>query len=338
MNNKIYEKAKKRFLNGDSMIKISKDMGINRKKLSFKLRQDGIKTSKNTLNKDYTTIDKNNPNKKYDYDGELAKKILKEYTKHKKTAVEIAEEHPPSASTVRRILRYHSVDTSYDVKRYRKYKLNEKKFENIDNEHKSYWLGFLYADGYIKYDTHHIIELVLQWRDKNHIEKFKNFLEFSGNIKKKNVKLNNNNYKAAKLSICSKKLVMDSYRKGLINNKSEYIRLPPFLDNKLIRHFIRGYIDGDGSITKTKDNRIILEIIGNKDFLYDINSHLKENIYIDNKNKLIEEGKAFGLKYSSQKQIKKIYEYLYKPSNIYLERKEEKLASLVRNNQLRLSF
>ena len=76
MNNKIYEKAKKRFLNGDSMIKISKDMGINRKKLSFKLRQDGIKTSKNTLNKDYTTIDKNNPNKKYDYDGELAKKIL----------------------------------------------------------------------------------------------------------------------------------------------------------------------------------------------------------------------------------------------------------------------
>ena len=30
------------------------------------------------------------------------------------------------------------------------YNYNEKYFETIDSEHKAYWLGFLYADGYVE--------------------------------------------------------------------------------------------------------------------------------------------------------------------------------------------
>ena len=32
----------------------------------------------------------------------------------------------------------------------KKYTVNENYFENIDNEEKAYWLGFLYADGYVR--------------------------------------------------------------------------------------------------------------------------------------------------------------------------------------------
>ena len=31
----------------------------------------------------------------------------------------------------------------------RKYNVNDSYFEKIDTEHKAYWLGFIYADGYI---------------------------------------------------------------------------------------------------------------------------------------------------------------------------------------------
>ena len=57
------------------------------------------------------------------------------------------------------------------------YNYNEKYFEVIDNEHKAYWLGFLYADGYVEpiYRKDKIkafrIEIGLCAEDKAHLEK-----------------------------------------------------------------------------------------------------------------------------------------------------------------------
>ena len=41
-----------------------------------------------------------------------------------------------------------------------KYDRNSNVFEKIDTEEKAYWLGFLYADGYIN-EEHNFITLVL---------------------------------------------------------------------------------------------------------------------------------------------------------------------------------
>ena len=44
-------------------------------------------------------------------------------------------------------------------------------FQIIDTEEKAYWLGFLYADGYIsKYNQ---VEVCLSLKDKNHLLKLK---------------------------------------------------------------------------------------------------------------------------------------------------------------------
>ena len=54
-------------------------------------------------------------------------------------------------------------------------------FENIDTEEKAYWLGFLYADGYVNANEDKI-ELCLAEKDFHHLEKFKNFIGLPNKI------------------------------------------------------------------------------------------------------------------------------------------------------------
>ena len=56
----------------------------------------------------------------------------------------------------------------------RKYFLNENYFESIDEENKSYWLGFLMADGSVdkRSERVSVLTLSLNIKDKNRIEKF----------------------------------------------------------------------------------------------------------------------------------------------------------------------
>lgn len=79
--------------------------------------------------------------------------------------------------------RYHDIKNGCHIKR-EKTKCDGTYFENIDTEEKSYWLGFLYADGYVR--RRHEggqLKLKLNVKDKNHIEKFKNSIKSDAEIK-----------------------------------------------------------------------------------------------------------------------------------------------------------
>ena len=62
----------------------------------------------------------------------------------------------------------------------RKYNLNENFFDEL-NEKSAYWLGFLYADGYVS-SYENSIGISLKSEDINHLEKFKNFLNSINNF------------------------------------------------------------------------------------------------------------------------------------------------------------
>ena len=65
-----------------------------------------------------------------------------------------------------------------------KYYYNEDYFETIDSEEKAYWLGFLYADGYISKTTCcSELGIELQKNDYNHLQKFNKSIK--GNIEVK---------------------------------------------------------------------------------------------------------------------------------------------------------
>lgn len=117
--------------------------------------------------------------------------------------------------------------------------MNTYVFEKIDTEEKAYWLGFLYADGYVSFDTNHI-ELSLATCDSAHVFKFGEFLNFDGTIQTNDIR--------TRISFRSKKIHDDLIKLGCIPQKSLISKFPNY--NQVPKHlmipFIRGYIDGDG--------------------------------------------------------------------------------------------
>lgn len=194
--------------------------------------------------------------------------------------------------------------------------VNETIFENIDTEEKAYWLGFMYADGCVA-RTSNRIELSLKESDYNHLIKFKNFLESEHVIGKKIKTIKDKTYISYRLGITSEKMKNDLIKHGCIPNKTKKLIFPK-LDKKLIKHFIRGYLDGDGCITHQATSKLSLEILGTESFLRSI-----LNYYNFPKDKYIYKFKHSDIKrlMLSGKNAFKVIDDLYKDSNIYLDRK-----------------
>lgn len=125
----------------------------------------------------------------------------------------------------------------------KKYNVNSSYFKDINTEEKAYWLGFLYADGYVRLRRSGELRLKLKQTDKKHIELFKKCIESTHPIKDSVsiVKYSDNKISKSKssyISINNTKIVRDLIKLGCVNAKSFIIKLPK-LKHDLIRHFIR---------------------------------------------------------------------------------------------------
>lgn len=198
-------------------------------------------------------------------------------------------------------------------------------FEDIDTEEKAYWLGFLYADGSVgsKEDK---IELGLAEKDLGHIKKFKSFMQIENKISYRP------KTKSYRISFRSEKCKKDLINKGCVPKKSLILEFPDEekVPNNLIRHFIRGYFDGDGWFTNTK-NCFQIGIIGTEKFLTGFLGHVN-NI---NKNcKLFEVHRESGAKryvFGAYDDVSYFLNWIYQGATIYLERKHEKYLDFLAN-------
>jgi len=205
-------------------------------------------------------------------------------------------------------------------------------FKNIDSEEKAYYLGFLYADGYINdigYNCY--VELTLQKEDEYILEKFLNILKSNRKI----IRIRNDKY--SRIIINSKEIVKDLKNMGCINKKTHKLIFPQNIDKNLIHHMIRGYFDGDGCIWhKRGTNDYQFQITGNVDFISGIENYLLCHLNIDkkehyspcNKNR---KNNIRALKYGGNQITTKICELLYADSTIYLSKKYEKFLLAKKN-------
>lgn len=190
-------------------------------------------------------------------------------------------------------------------------------FEKIDTEEKAYWLGFLYADGSVG-SKENKIELGLKAEDYNHIEKFKNFMKITNKI---SFRESTNSYR---ISFRSEKCKQDLIKQGCLPKKSLILDFPTQeqVPNELIRHFIRGYFDGDGWFTNT-EKCLQIGFIGTDSFLHGLLKIFeKENI--NSYNKIFDVHHKNGAKryiFSGYDDIVKFLNFIYKDSSIYLNRK-----------------
>lgn len=211
-------------------------------------------------------------------------------------------------------------------------RLNDKAFDNMNSEEQFYWLGFMYADGNISHEGNRI-EMRLSIKDKEHLEKFRKFLNLTTDIR--TGVCNGNGF--CHLSVRNKHMWNTLNELGCTPRKSLTLQFPSlslFKRKENILHFIRGYVDGDGCLTTylnhTKTSiRTELNLVGSESFLKSVNKLFKNVGYIKNKSSDNWNNKAYNL-YFSNVPSRKIARYLYENATIYLNRKYEKFLEFCR--------
>lgn len=212
-------------------------------------------------------------------------------------------------------------------------KHNELKFDNtvfdkINTEEKAYWLGFLYADGYVS-PTVNTVELTLKGEDIEHLEKYKKFVKGIRNINISNVKLNEKTFSRCRFATTDKHFKERLIELGCIPNKTLTLKFPNkeiFENENLLYDFIRGYIDGDGCLTYTSTGRLAIQIIGTKEFLSGIQELFPQfKKYAKDKRRT---SNTYSLNCSCNS-AEEVANKLYKNATIYLQRKYDRYCRAI---------
>jgi len=217
-------------------------------------------------------------------------------------------------------------ENNIDIIGTKRFSCDENFFDKIDTEEKSYWLGFLFADGYVRIrkDKYGELKLKLQYRDINHIELFKNHINSNNVIKtvdeKYKYKGEIKTTKSSTFSIYSTKIVNDLINLGCTENKSKTIIFPDDLPKELIRHFIRGFFDGDGCVSLYKDRIDLYICCANKEFLTSIKTIFTQ-IGITKQEITLNINNVYLLRFYRYNDMKRIYDYFYTDSTVFLTRK-----------------
>ena len=204
----------------------------------------------------------------------------------------IAKQLNISVDKVLETMRENGIKVRSNREQALKYKCDESYFENIDTPEKAYWLGFLYADGFLERKRKHSngkFGISLALKDK------KSLIDLS-NALKSNYKIptyeTSSGYKIgvkySKLIISSPKIVNDLLNLGMNYNKSFNLDFPTDeqVPKYLKLHFIRGFTDGDGSIYSTVNKKGHREATIKWCGTYNMMMGLKEFLNINVKTKL----------------------------------------------------
>lgn len=208
-----------------------------------------------------------------------------------------------------------------------KYNHNFDAFKKIDTEEKAYWLGFLYADASVSRNRG-ALDVALAEKDREHLEKFRDFISPEMEVKTKYIKAKDKVYTACRLCVTSIEIVEDLIEKGCIEKKSLTVKFPTEeqVPSHLIHHFMRGYFDGDGCayhIHDPRDNsrpQVNIEVIGSFEFMEEYQARLHP-FGLPKREKYKMNGKAYGYRFGGNKLYQKFANFLYQDATIYLERK-----------------
>lgn len=263
---------------------------------------------------------------------EIQEQIIKDY-KNNLSIRELNKKYGYSRQGLSKFLEEKEVKT-IKGNHYRKYFHDENFFENIDTEEKAYWLGFMFADGYIvnnefTYGQDQFgISLAIDSLDA--IEKFKKSLQATNPI---NWDYSGEKYgkqPLCKLVLTSQKTVNDLIAKGCVKQKTLILSPPKNVPVELEYHFIRGFFDGDGSLIRSQrknSNYISYNINFTTTKLFAEWLQNKFNMGQIFKEKRREHTWYYGL--SGNQQIIKFYHLLYDNATIWLDRKYNKFQELL---------
>lgn len=212
-------------------------------------------------------------------------------------------------------------------------------FQNIETELQAYLLGFFAADGSIN-EKRKTLRIHLQKQDSEIVDLFKDIISPNAYtfINPEHVVTGRNGMKVHAsesygVDITSSQICNDLVSLGFGYNKTYKELHLPNIPKELLRHFIRGYFDGDGSFTggvyqdKNRPNprvRTHFNIDGKTISIF--NDMLK--LFTEENIKLniiyLKRDNMYRLNTASIKTCKQLFHYLYDDANFYLKRKFNK--------------
>lgn len=157
------------------------------------------------------------------------------------------------------------------------YNFSEQIFQKINNPEKAYWLGFLYADGYIM-SQGHSFGCTLQAQDKEHLIKFLKFLNVEPLEDCLKYSEDTNSYRWI---LTRASTYQDLLNLGFTSTKSQENNLNVWnnIPDIYKKEFILGLWDGDGSFSITPKGMRLANLVSNNDSLITtINNYINFNL------------------------------------------------------------
>jgi len=213
-------------------------------------------------------------------------------------------------------------------------RINSHYFDEIDNGLKAYFLGFIFADGWIIFnEENYNYEFGMQLQSEDDYI-LKRLNEELGGL---NIITYNEPYtheicgqichtgEMAKLRVYSKPLVLGLMKNGIATNKT-LKHIHPIVKDEFFFDFLRGYIDGDGCYWKYKNHYYlhitcatdtVLKYIQNVLFSYNIETKIYQ-----------ETERKYRLICMNITEMSKLIPLLYPNENVFcLSRKYERIKS-----------
>lgn len=129
----------------------------------------------------------------------------------------------------------------------RRYTLDETFFEKINTEAKAYVLGLLAADGTVNPRS---VWLMLHAKDEHILRDVRKAMGSNARIFERRFAKRPDWGPYKFIYFGSQKIVADLAKHGVTPRKSLSLKYPKTLPQSLERHYMRGLLDGDGSVTK----------------------------------------------------------------------------------------
>ncbi|MHA2279384.1 MAG: LAGLIDADG family homing endonuclease [Promethearchaeota archaeon] len=232
--------------------------------------------------------------------------LRKEYVDKRRHVNDIGEQCGAAGRTVATWVKKFGLKR----RRFGSYNVDDSFFECIDTEKKAYWLGFVAADGCVmNRPGKRILTVCLASKDRNHLEQFRRDIQCEKEV---HVRKDGN----VQFDVCSDKLVADLIRYGVHPRKSKTLKAPELRED-LVRHWIRGYFDGDGCVSIDKKGNTRGEFFGTRDVIEFVVEHLPS------KSSACERAYKGGWDcgFGGNGVAKKVADFLYEGASVFLDRK-----------------
>ena len=260
-------------------------------------------------------------------------KIIYDYTVNRYGLIKTGKQNGVGERIVRRILLENKIHIRSqseaaiiaNIQR-RQFNLNDNYFSS-ENERMAYLLGFLASDGTIDKKNNRI-KIGLSSVDKDFLIMIKKELGYEGDILDHQT---SNGFNVSELTFTSQQIKKDLAKYNIVPNKTFTYTFPESLNKKYWIDFIRGYFDGDGSVSTAGPHAIRWQICAaNKQVLEKIIDFFYEEYSIEKVSILVQmkEHPLYYFQYSTTA-TKKIFSILYKENCLKLPRKYFKFKELV---------